>query len=61
MKLEIKEAKYIKRLSGKNITIRVTCENEVHYVPIDPLDEEDIYYKEIKRQVDAGLKIKEAD
>ena len=61
MKLEIKEAKYIKSLSGKNITIRVTCENEVHYVSIDPLDEEDIYYKEIKRQVDAGLKIKEAD
>ena len=58
--MEIKNAKYNKHdITGKNVSIDCQINNRFCSVPIN---EENIDYQEIKKQVDAGtLTIEEAD
>ena len=58
--MEIKNAKYNKHdISGENISINCQIDNRFCSVPIN---EENIDYQEIKKQVDAGtLTIEAAD
>ena len=60
MKIEIKNAKYNKHdITGENISINCQIGNRFCSVPIN---EENIDYQEIKKQVDAGtLTIEAAD
>ncbi len=56
---KITNAKYLKGIDKKNASVNCTIDNENWSVPID---ENNIHYAEIKRQVDAGeLTIEEAD
>ena len=58
-KMKITKAKYIKDLEEKNSLIKATIDGVECFVP---LDEANIHYAEIKRQVDAGeLTIEDAD
>ena len=57
--MKITKAKYIKDLEEKNSSIKATIDGVECFVP---LDEDNIHYAEIKRQVDAGeLTIEDAD
>ena len=57
--LKITSAKYGKGQDDKNSCIKATIDGVECFVP---LDEDNIHYAEIKRQVDAGeLTIEEAD
>ena len=55
----IKNAKYLKGIDEKNVAVKCTI-NDIEWSV--PMDLENSYYVEIKRQVDAGeLTIEEAD
>ncbi len=58
-KMKVTKVKYIKDLEEKNSSIKATIDGVECYVPID---EDNMDYVEIKRQVDAGeLTIEDAD
>jgi hypothetical protein len=57
--MKVTKVKYIKDLEEKNSSIKATIDGVECYVPID---EDNMDYVEIKRQVDAGeLTIEDAD
>jgi hypothetical protein len=57
--MQITSAQYTVNLSGETIGIKVTINDVVWHVPLDPANR---YYAEIMRQVEAGtLTIAEAE
>ncbi len=57
--MKVTKVKYIKDLEEKNSSIKATIDGVECYVPID---EDNMDYVEIKRQVDAGeVTIEDAD